>query len=277
MNDMTFRTKLLTNPQLLDEEMLQFLAKNPEKKQTIQQAREFDEKISDVFDIEIPEGLHAKILLNQSYQQNRKNTLTNVETPEISLAVNSKVLESIAPISNQSTKRSTSAWLTNYFTGWTGGIAASLIAFVVMFSLLQTTQVHKAISGEAMVEHILAHIAEDPSLMTAVKLPNSEEEMQQLFASVGAQLNKPVEGMSYAGICDVEGQKGLHIVIQEKGEPITIIVMPGQQVAAMQAFEKSGYHGELMPVKGGVVAIVANSMEQVALAQIRFFKSVKFS
>ncbi|WP_040727747.1 DUF3379 family protein [Thiomicrorhabdus sp. Kp2] len=277
MNDMTFRTKLLTNPQLLDEEMLQFLAKNPEKKQTIQQAREFDEKISDVFDIEIPEGLHAKILLNQSYQQNRKNTLTNVETPEIRLAVNSDKLESIETISNQSTKRSTSAWLTNYFTGWAGGIAASLIAFVVMFSLLQTTHVHKAISGEAMVEHILAHIAEDPSLMTAVKLPNSEEEMQQLFASVGAQLNKPVEGMSYAGICEVEGQKGLHIVIQESGEPITIIVMPGQQVAAMQAFEKSGYHGELMPVKGGVVAIVANSMEQVALAQIRFFKSVKFS
>jgi len=277
MNDMTFRTKLLTNPQLLDEEMLQFLAKNPEKKQTIQQAREFDEKLSDVFDIEIPEGLHAKILLNQSYQQNRKNNLTNIETPESSLAANSDVLESIETISNQPPKPSNSAWLTNYFTGWAGGIAASLIAFVVMFSLLQTSHVHKAISGEAMVEHILAHIAEDPSLMTAVKLPNSEEEMQQLFASVGAQLNKPVEGMSYAGICDVEGQKGLHIVIQERGEPITIIVMPGQQVTAMQAFEKSGYHGELMPVKGGVVAIVANSMEQVALAQIRFFKSVKFS
>ena len=83
--------------------------------------------------------------------------------------------------------------------------------------------------------------------------------------------------MSYAGMCVVEGQEGLHIVMQQDGEPVTIIVMPGQQMEAITAFNKSGYQGQLIPVKGGVVAIVANTQEQLALAQIRFFKAVKFA
>ena len=58
---------------------------------------------------------------------------------------------------------------------------------------------------------------------------------------------------------------------------MTVIVMPGHQLEAMQAFNSSGYHGELIPVKGGVVAIVANGMEQLALAQIRFFNAVRFA
>ena len=101
--------------------------------------------------------------------------------------------------------------------------------------------------------------------------------MQALFATVGAHLQQPIEQMSYAGECVVKGQKGLHIVIQEAQGPVTVIVMPGQQIEAMQAFESSGYHGELIPIKGGVVAIVANNMQQLALTQIRFFKAVRFA
>ena len=275
MNEITFRTKLLTNPYELDSDMLAFLEQNPEKKQSVQKAREFDQKISDVLDVDVPEGLHARILLNQSYQQNhQQNKVDNKPDSSIAGGIEAEV------ISVKTANSNPNGWLSNPFANWavwTSGIAASVIAFALLFNVLYSPNVHKTISGDAMVNHILAHIAEDPTLMTAVKLPSTESEMHQLFASVGAQLNKPVDGMSYAGICDVEGQKGLHIVMQENGQPITIIVMPGQQITAMQAFEKSGYHGELMPVKGGVVAIVANTMEQVALAQTRFFRAVKFA
>jgi hypothetical protein len=70
MNEINFRTKLLTHPQILDDEMLDFLEQNPDKKQQVQMVRDFDQQISDVLDVDVPEGLHARILLNQSYQQN---------------------------------------------------------------------------------------------------------------------------------------------------------------------------------------------------------------
>jgi len=279
MNEITFRTKLLTNPHQLDEDMLAFLEANPDKKSTVQKAREFDQQIIKTLDVEIPEGLHARILLNQSYQQNTSADEAIVYLGTSSTAVE-KTEEPKLETLNTTTHKADNklkSWLTPFFINWPAALAASVVAFALFFTVLQTNHSTKAISGEAMVEHILAHISEDPTLMTEVKLPTTKAQMQQLFASVGAQINKPVEGMSYAGICDVEGQKGLHIVMQENGQPITIIVMPGQKLAAMKAFQKSGYHGELLPVKGGIVAIVANSMEQVALAQTRFFKAVKFA
>lgn len=269
MNEMTFRTKLLTDPQNLDQEMLAFLEQNPDKKKAVKQAREFDQAIANALDVDIPEGLQARILLNQSYQQTDE-----FENPA---AVVTDGVLSLEAESNQANKSSAVVWLIRPFSNWKGGLAASVVVFALLFGVLQNTHHNPLLTGEAMVDHILEHIAHDPTLMTAVKLPESDKEMNELFATVGAQLQKPVEGMSYAGICDVEGQEGLHIVMQENGQPVTIIVMPGHQMTATEAFHKSGYHGELIPVNGGVVAIVANTMEQVALAQVRFFKAVKFA
>ncbi|GAB6070994.1 DUF3379 family protein [Thiomicrorhabdus hydrogeniphila] len=279
MNEIKFRTKLLTDPHQLDEEMLDFLETYPDKKACVQKVREFDKQISDTLDIEIPEGLHARILLNQSYQQNtlaEEETLQPDESASVQGTSNKKnKAQEVTP--HLSAKSKLASRSSRIFSGWSTGLAAGIAAFLLFFTVLQTNHSSKAISGDAIVEHILAHIAEDPALMTGVKLPNSEAEMHELFASVGAQLNKPVEGMSYAGMCDVAGQKGLHIVMQENGQPITIMVIPGQQLAAIKAFQKSSYHGEIIPVKGGIVAIIGNSVEQVSIAQSRFFKAVKFT
>ena len=271
---MTFRTKLLTHPQILDAEMIKYLEDYPEQKSLVQGARAFDQTISDVLDVEVPEGLHARILLNQSYQQNLETSSENVEQVD----KNVMGVDNVTVLEPSVSSDDKTGWMDNaLFGSWKMGLAASVMGVAILLGVWQNTQQLTPLSGEATIDHIIAHIEHDPSLMTAVKLPNSEQELQQLFANVGAQLSKPVEGMSYAGMCDVEGQQGLHIVMQEQGQPVTIIVMPGQQVEAMHAFQKSGYQGEIMPVKGGVVAIVANTMEQVALAQIRFFKAVKFA
>jgi len=276
MNEMNFRTKLLTHPQMLDDEMLAYLEENPDKKQALQTARDFDQQVSEALDVDIPEGLHARILLNQSYQQNLDSNHENPNDETLSVE-RENVTELKPKMTEKPIKGGTNSWFNPMFDSWKTSIAASVIAFTVVFGGWQYNQLSPELSPEATVEHIIAHIEEDPSLMTAVKLPTSEQELQQLFANVGAQLSKPVEGMSYAGMCDVEGQQGLHIVMQDKGEPITIIVMPGHKIAAIEAFQQSGYQGELVPVQGGVVAIVANTMEQVAMAQLRFFNAVKFA
>ncbi len=278
---MTFRSKLLMHPHQLDDEMLTFLEQNPDKKTLVQKTREFDQHISDALDVDVPEGLHARILLKQSYQQQAESVADSKNNNEMGTTDELEIIEDNNVVKGP--------WFTHLFRltglgsigalgqlGRLGGIAASLLGFAILFSVWQNPNAPHAISGEDTINHILAHIQEDPTLMTAVKLPKTNQELNQLFASVGAQLNKPVEGMSYAGICDVEGQQGLHIVLQDSGNPVTVIVMPGQKLAAMEAFQKSGYHGEMIPVKGGVVAIVGNTMDQVLLAQARFFKAVRF-
>lgn len=254
MNEIQFHTKLMTNPYQLDEDMLQFLEQNPEKKLAVQKVRELDKDISNTLAIGVPEGLHARILLNQSYQQNQQQQSISAEAKQAN-----------AP-----------SWLGYWSQSWKGSLAASVVAFALVFGLWQPQSIENHFGSEQMVNHILAHVEEDPDLMTKVQLPN-EQGLQKLFATVGAQLSQSVSGMTFAGICDVEGERGLHIVMQQNGEPVTIIVMPGHQVDATLAFNKSGFHGELIPVEGGMVAILGNTIEHVALAQTAFFKAVKFA
>lgn len=276
MDEMTFRSKLLTHPHILDDEMLAYLEENPEQKAVVQSVREFDKQISETFDVEIPEGLHARILLRQSYdegsqQGDRQDDIersirhhdelsTNTETAAKSSVADSKVVSLF--------KRSS----------WLYGLAASILVVAVGVNQFFSHSHHDFGHGtEGFIDHVLAHIEEDAYALTTIRMPDSKEEMNELFATVGAQLNQSVEGMTYAGMCDVHGEEGLHIVMQQNNKPVTLIVMAGEHVDTMQAFERSGYKGQLVPVKGGVVAIVADTMEQVALASARFFKAVRFT
>ena len=82
--------------------------------------------------------------------------------------------------------------------------------------------------------------------------------------------------MTYAGPCEINGQRGLHVVIQEEGGPVTVIVLPGNYLDVMHAFRQDGFVGRMIPVNGAVVAIVGTTELQIAMAQMRFFKAVQF-
>lgn len=259
MNDLQFQKQLQINPFDLDESMLNYLEQHPELKASVKKARDFEQQIEQAFDVDIPEGLEARILMNQSYEMSKESDLDShlddqkVASHSIGLAA-TKVLP----------------W-------WgLGGIAASLLVVTISFNLWQAPAGLAPVKATDYIAHIVDHIGHEPELMTAYKVPKNEQDLQKLFLAVGASLEQPIAEMSYAGECVLNGQTGLHIVMQDVDGPVTVIVMPGQQLAAMEAFEASGYQGELMPVKGGVVAIIANNLEQLALTHMRFFKSVKF-
>ena len=279
MNELEFHNRLLQDPHTLDEPMLAYLKAHPEQQQNLKKARELDQKISGALKVEAPEGLVERILLKQSYQESAEQTEPGVDasvehtaaSPEKVIRLNTH--QSKSPESLIS--RATSRWQSWQYA--LVGMAASVLVAVLFSGLWQNPQhSHQALTGEDMVAHIIEHVEHDPDLMKPQSLALSESELNQLFAKVGATLQQPVDFMSYAGECDVEGQKGLHIVMQDERGPVTIIVMPGHQIDAMIAFNKSGYTGELVPVKGGLVAVVGSTASQLTLAQSRFFKAVKF-
>ncbi|WP_373017654.1 DUF3379 family protein [Thiomicrorhabdus sp.] len=279
MNELEFRKKLLQNPQVLDDEMVALVNRQPEYKALIKQYRDLDQAVHEVLKTEIPEGLRARILLNESY---REIADAAVQESEFDSTLDSAG-ELDVPCSAQPSKQAgLIAWLSReHFSKLSSGsrFAAGLLVAVMFLGLWQVQHLYyqRSITGEEMVAHILDHMEEDPSLMLAQNPPHSPKELQALFTTVGATLQQPLESMSYAGECVIEGRKGLHIVMQDKDGPVTVIVMPGQQLAAMEAFKSGGYTGELIPVKGGMVAIVGNNMQQLALAQLRFFGAVKFA
>ncbi len=279
MDEMTFRSKLLTYPQRLDEDMLEYLDSNPEQKAVVQSVREFDQQISETLDVEIPEGLHARILLRQSYDEEKEFEKSEVmDDRGLNSTMGSQgsglqadgVSETFIDDSNK---------VTSLFKkpSWLYGLAASLLVMVVGINQWFLAPYEPGKAPDQFVDIVVAHVEQEADTMNTISLPKSKAEMSKLFANVGAQINQSVEGMTYAGMCDVNGEQGLHIVMKNEGKPVTLVVLEGDRVDSTLAFERSGYKGQIVPVKGGVVAIVADTMEQVALASARFFKAVKFA
>lgn len=249
MNELEFRQKLLQNPQQLDDEMLQFLEQNPEQKKVVKSHKVFDDELADIMAIEVPEGLQDRILLKQSFDVPAAND-------------------------GQSWYRNALAFAASFAL-----IAVTLWVWQAPLDSDHHGHAHYAsadhVMEEAVIEHIIEHAKEAPEIMTDYQ-EMDEKHLQRIFAAVGATLNKPIDFMSYAGDCEIQGEKGLHLVLQEEAGPVTIIVMPGQTMTGMQAFENSGFQGQMIPVKGAVVAIVGHSDEQLAMAQMHFFKAVEF-
>ncbi|VAW48630.1 hypothetical protein MNBD_GAMMA04-850 [hydrothermal vent metagenome] len=245
MNDLQFKKQLQAAPFQLDEEMKAYLQSHPELNNMVKNSQQFDQQIKKALQTDTPEGLEARILLQQSYVEK------NLPPP---------ILEQ---------RKS------NFWRHW-GAMVASVMLVVGGLGLWQERATLFPLKATDVIAHVVHHMEDEPDFMRVNKSPENEQELQALFLAVGATLDQPIEHMSYAGECVINGQKGLHIVLQEPEGPVTIIIMPGQQLAAMEAFEASGYQGELLPVKGGIVAIMGKGRKQVALAHMRFFKAVKF-
>ncbi len=248
MNDLQFKKQLQAAPFQLDEEMRAYLQSHPELNNMVQNSQRWDQQIKNALQIDPPEGLEARILLKQSYSE----TAENFSPPP--------VLEQKKP---------------THWRHWRA-MAASVMLVAIGVGLWQERATLFPLKASDLIAHVVHHMEDEPDFMRVNKSPENAQELQKLFLAVGATLDHPIEHMSYAGECVINGQKGLHIVLQEPEGPVTIIVMPGQQLAAMEAFEASGYQGELLPVKGGIVAIMGKGRKQVALAHMRFFKAVKF-
>lgn len=251
MNDVSFLHALNQNPLELDEDMMEYLKNNPEKMPMVKEAKEFDKQLISLLAVEPPEGLADKIIVRNGFSTKAAND---------------------------------TSWFSNLSM-----VAASFLIVVVGFWVWQTNDspltnnldsqvavISPQEMSSRMVDHILEHTIDQVHAMPASQLAVDDVDLQRVFAFVGASLHKSIDRMSYAGQCDVDGKLGLHIVIQEKTGPVTVIVMPGEHLAVIKSFEQSGYVGNLIPVKGAVVAIIGKTEEEVAMAQMHFFQSVDF-
>ncbi len=249
LDEFTFQQKLLQDPANLDAEVMQFLEKNPEKLKGVQQVKTFNLKLHSVMQVQPPEGLADRILMKNCFAESANDVHW---LKPMSMVAASALLIVVATWSSN-----TSLWEQQ------GGS--------------HSVNMDSATVADGVLKHIIEHVKEDPSLMAEHSLALNDNAVQKIFNFVGASLNKSISNMSYAGPCVINGEQGLHVVIQEADGPVTVIVLPGVHLDVMQSFNQGGFMGQMIPVEGAVVAIVGTSDIQLAMAQMDFFKSVSFS
>jgi hypothetical protein len=153
-------------------------------------------------------------------------------------------------------------------------IAASLaLATIVGMQLIG----NQGVEYESLEAEILAHIDHEPGALQVTDEAISNQRFTDVVnASVGT-LDRNVGLISYANSCVIHGHRVPHLVIQGKRGPVTLILLPDEEIDVARTFTGERVNGVLIPHGGGSIAIVGPREEDLEELEQRVIDSVEWS
>jgi len=113
-------------------------------------------------------------------------------------------------------------------------------------------------SQTAYAQEIVAHLNHEPHAMTVTEKRVSDELLRSTLAAKGLRLTESLGEVSYVQNCWVRKSFVPHVVVQTAKGPVTVIVFPSDDLAGPEQFDEGDYHGQILPLGKGSVAVIAN-------------------
>ena len=138
-------------------------------------------------------------------------------------------------------------------------LAAGVLAAVVGAALLWSS-----LPSTSLAADVVSHVQHEPESLTRTQTV-PEGDVEKLLQSAGVTVSG-THKFSYAQNCFFHGHFVPHLVFQTDHGPYTLMILPGEKVAARQHFSESGYSGVLLPRAHGALAVLGadSELDQVA-------------
>jgi len=92
----------------------------------------------------------------------------------------------------------------------------------------------------------------------------SLKQVNTVLKEHGSKLNAlPGRMINYAGACQIRKNNGVHMVVNTRSGPITVLFMPGEFVRERSQFQDKRFQGVILPTKQGSMAIVGEDLQQI--------------
>ena len=153
---------------------------------------------------------------------------------------------------------------------WAALAAGIMIALGVSVRMLQNI----GYIGTGDLGHdVVAHIHHEPAaIRTPFMEPGlavPEEELTTVLREAGANLGPMRPMVRYAKLCPFRGDVVAHFVVQGASGPVTVLLLPDEDVEQPLRVDEDGFIGTIVPLPiGGSIAVVGNQGED-ALEQIQ--------
>lgn len=153
------------------------------------------------------------------------------------------------------------------------GIAAG-IALVVGVVLMQ---LRPPPGPGSLPGDVIAHIRHEPAALVRTTEAVSPEAVDRVMLAAGVTLSPPGGTMSYVKLCPFRGEMVAHFVLQGAAGPVTVLLLPNEEVAAPMPVDEDGIQGTIAPLPdGGSIAIVGEPGEDIAEIQNRVADAVRW-
>ena len=229
MKCLEVRRLLSANPTHRDDALFKHLDECKDCAAYSQQLQKFEHQLEKAVQLEIPESLTERILLNQSTAvRTRRRQLTDL------------------------------------------AIAASILLSVsLIIGMLPTS------NDDNLQEAVFAHIRAEPEHLTSRQL-TSLSDLNRLMYQHGAALSHSVGTINYAGSCDIHHAKGVHIVVDAGGEPVTVLYMPHETLSRSKTIVDDQFQGVILPTERGSVAFLGVDKASVLDVVKRFESALQY-
>ena len=127
---------------------------------------------------------------------------------------------------------------------------------------------------DSLAAEVVAHLHHEPGAMVATTARVNAAELDGILRRAGVRLKTGAQKVSLARTCGFRGATIPHLVVQTQEGPITVLVLPHEQVDSPQSFNEEGYAGTILPSGRGSIAIVANSSAAVQQAAVELAEAV---
>lgn len=158
----------------------------------------------------------------------------------------------------------TSAWL-------------ALAATAAFAAVIGYRMIAEPVLQPSLGEQILAHMEHEPNAFANADTPVSDARLARVVPASVATLDHSAGLITYAQSCVINGKSVPHLVIQGRRGPVTILLMPGQEVAGAEEITGESVKGVILPVGRGSIAIVGERDEDLRLIEANLRKSVAWS
>lgn len=139
----------------------------------------------------------------------------------------------------------------------------ALAASVVMVAMLGLRMFGDEPSHPSLADEILAHIEHEPYAVRVSDKAVSDERLARVVPSAIARVDHSNGLITYAQSCVINGTSVPHLVIQGERGPVTILLMPEQEIDGPQSIDGEFVNGVILPVGSGSIAIVGEKDEDL--------------
>ncbi len=150
----------------------------------------------------------------------------------------------------------------------------AMAATVVVAALLGVRLIGTGIEHESLADEILAHLDGEPFALRVTDVAITDERLNTVVPADIAHMGHSAGLITYAQTCPIGGNDVPHLVIQGERGPVTILLMPEENISEPQRLSGENINGVILPVGNGSIAIIGERDERLDRIEESVLKSV---
>lgn len=152
------------------------------------------------------------------------------------------------------------------WSGWAWAASAAVASVLVIWALRP---------GDTLARDLVTHV-ESESNSWSSDHPVPTASTSSILAKAGVALDMSSDKVVYARNCLFRGHVVPHLVVTTSRGPVTVLVLPHENVTQRTSFHEDGMTGVIMPAPHGSIAVLALGSESVDAVARQVQQSVRW-